>query len=433
MGNVISIKTAVAICLSAILGDTLFAVSGVPIAQAGFGSIFAYVIVAIFAVLVAIMFGELSAVMPNEKGLAYSYVHRVFGTELGFITGILLYMGYLTTISAVSFSFGSYFLALLNISSIPLQIFIAICLILGISFLNTLGLKETTKLSGVLIGITLLTAVAFVAFAFLHQPSIPSNFVNSPVQDGFTPFEAAITAVVFAYAGFQTVVSLTKNVKGKGAGVKKVMVYSLLISAVVYIAVTFALMTLVPASQFTLNSSPLTYALHYSNAPQYITTLITVGSLVAIAASIITLIMISSRLIYQMGVDGLLPQITKKYDISRDVAVNGIWISAAIEIVVLFSGNIYTMLSISNFGIILSWLMGVLALLNISRRTRSMQFKIPYYPYTMIIAIFGCIFFLFGLPKESLAIGVVLILLLLVIYYTVIELKYKKVNRVRLF
>lgn len=432
MAQILSLRTVIAICLSAIIGDTLFAVTGIPIAQAGPNAIMAYILVGAIAVIIAMVFGELSSLMPKEKGLAYSYVTKTLGTELGFITGILLCIGYCTTISAISFSFGGYATAILGISSTPIQIAIASCLVIFVSYLNMKGLKETAHLSEILVLIIILTAILFIGFAIAHS-GFHTSFSTAPAQSGFTPFETALTTVVFAYAGFQTVVSLTNNVKGKGIGIAKAMICAILISAVAYVTITFGLMLLVPPSQSVINTQPLYSALVSANAPAYVSVLVFAGSLIAIAASLVTLVLISSRLIYQMGMDGLLPSITRRYDSGRDVAVNAIWISAVVEIAFLLSGDIYSMISISNFGIISSWLMSGLALMSLRRRRWIGKFAIPYHPYTTIIAIFGCLFFLFGLPHVSLAIGVSLILLLLVVYYTLAELKYRKIQRLKLF
>ena len=432
MAQILSLRTVIAICLSAIIGDTLFAVTGIPIAQAGPNAIIAYLLVGAIAVIIAMVFGELSSLMPREKGLAYSYVTKTLGTELGFITGILLYIGYCTTISAISFSFGGYAIAILGISSAPVQIAIASCLVVFVSYLNMRGLKETARLSEILVIIILLTAILFVGFAITHS-GFHTSFPASQAQSGFMPFETALTTVVFAYAGFQTVVSLTNNVKGKGRGIAKAMVCSIFISAVAYLAITLGLMLLVPPSQSVINTQPLYSALISAKAPTYVSVLVFAGSLIAIAASLVTLVLISSRLLYQMGMDGLLPSITRSYDNERDVAVNAIWISAAVEIAFLLSGDIYSMISISNFGIISSWLMSGLALMSLRRRRWIGKFAIPYHPYTTIIAISGCLFFLFGLPHVSLAIGVSLILLLLVVYYTLAELKDRKIQRIKLF
>ena len=120
-------------------------------------------------------------------------------------------------------------------------------------------------------------------------------------------------------------------------------------------------------------------------------------------------------------------------DASKDIAVNGIWISAIVSIIMLFSGDLYQMVSIGNFGIIFSWMMACISVISLRRRGTKGSFRAPLYPYLPIIGMASCVIFLFGLPRTSLAIGVVLVQVLLVTYYGLIELRYKDVPKIRIF
>ncbi len=427
-------KTAIAIGLAAILGDTLFVVTGIPVEQAGTSSLLAYIIVGAAAILIASALGELSSLMPNEKGVAYSYVRKAFGTELGFITGILLYLAYCTTISAVSFSFGGYFISMLGLgSNTAYQIAVAAVLIIGLSLLNVRGITGTARHSKLLVFITILTAAVFIAYTFLHGFGSNPRLIYSASSGTASDFAKAMTTIVFAYAGFQVLTGLTADTKGKGKAIGKAMVYAITISMVVYLALTAGIMVVSPPTSVLLSPNPLSAILSYINAPQSVILLLDLGILVAIATATLAIILTASRLLYQIGSDGLLPKITRGFHEETGAAVNGIWISALIEIVLLFSGNIYTILSISNFGIIFSWLMACFALINMRRRRLRGRFKQPYYPYLSLLAIAASILFIFGLPSYVLAGGVTLILLLLVIYNMIVEIKYREVPRVRLF
>ena len=436
MNYKVGIGTAIAICLSSILGDTLFAVTSVPLSLAGSYSLIAYALVAIVTIFIAAQLGELGSLMPKEKGLAYSYVNKSFGTELGFISGVLLFIGFCATIAAVSFSFGGYLTTLLGINSTALQILFAAILIVALSFLNTMGVKETVKLSKALVVVVFLTAAAFVIFAFLHIGSSHGFLLTNKgmtSDKGYINFIDASAAIVFAYAGFQTISSITGHVDGKGRGVAKAMAYAIVISMIVYMLVTLGVMILAPISSVSISSEPLLYAINYAHAPSLFSAMITIGILFSIAAATLTLIFTASRLLYQLGKDGMLPRITKVYDKSRDVAINGIWISALVEILILFSGDLYGIVSISNFGFIFAWIITSFAIINVRRRKRFGDFKSPYFPLVPLASIILCMLFLFGLPRTSLALGVMMILVLLVIYYSLVEIRYKKVQRIRLF
>jgi APA family basic amino acid/polyamine antiporter len=75
-----------------------------------------------------------------------------------------------------------------------------------------------------------------------------------------------------------------------------------------------------------------------------------------------------------------LPRLVRKYDEKRDVAVNAVLISSAIGIVMLFSGNIYVMVSISNFGLLFSYLIASFSLIHFRRSKAVSSFKAPALP-----------------------------------------------------
>ena len=101
----ISQKSATAIGLGAIIGAGIFVLSGTAIALAGSYALVSFVLVGIIALIVALELGELGSIMPQEKGASYSYVRGAFGSELGFITGLLLYFSYVSSIPVIALGF----------------------------------------------------------------------------------------------------------------------------------------------------------------------------------------------------------------------------------------------------------------------------------------------------------------------------------------
>lgn len=115
--NMISMRLALAIGLGNIIGAGIFVLSGTAIALAGSWALLAFVFVGVLATIVALELGELSSILPKVKGGAYSFAYKAFGSELGFITGILLYFSFATSISVVALGFGSYLSSLLGFST----------------------------------------------------------------------------------------------------------------------------------------------------------------------------------------------------------------------------------------------------------------------------------------------------------------------------
>jgi len=429
----ISIPVALAVGLGAIIGAGIFVLSGTAIAIAGGYALLAFVLVGIVAIFVGLEIGELSSLMPNEVGASYSFVYKAFGSELGFVTGILLFFSYATSISVISLGFGSYLssiLALGNAFNIPF----AIILIFVLSILNILGIKKAAKSDAVLVvikvSILLLFIVAALAISLSNKTFSISNF-SAPNNVVLSVFSASVV-IFFAYSGFQSISTFTSRIRGKN-GAAKAIILATVISLVLYVLVVFSLLALMPASEYKISGDPLSFALKASHAPQWLFITVDIGALIATTSATIAMILSSSRMLYQISKDKLLPRIFRKYNEESDVAVNSVIASAIIGVIMLFSGNIYTIAAISNFGLLFSYIMTSFALIHFRRSGYKASFSMPLYPYLTIITIIFLFAFLFGMPRESLLIGAILIILLLAIYYMLKEIKRKKPVMIKLF
>ncbi len=434
--NSISSTVASAVGLGAIIGAGIFVLSGTALALAGSEALIAFVLVGIVALLVAFEIGELGSIMPHAKGAGYSYAFKAFGSELGFITGMLLYFSYATSVSAIALGFGSYLSSVTGLSS-SLAIPFAIALIFILAIVNLFGIKRAAKTDSALVVFKILVLSTFIAFAFImafyYGKFDPANFAVLPGVGGIAAIFAASIAIFFAYSGFQVISTFTSRVKGGAVAAAKAIIASVVISMLIYVLVVVSMILLVPASTFKITADPLVFVLQAAGAPSYLFLIVGIGALVATASATLAMILSSSRIAYQMGEDRLLPKVFRKYSSKRDVASNGVLISVVIAVIMLFSGNIYIIAAIANFGLLFSYLMTSLALIHFRRTKAKATFKSPFYPYLPVIAIVAIIAFMYGMPIESLLIGIMLILSLIAIYYSLREIESKRVVRVKLF
>lgn len=440
--NTISVKLAAAVGIGAIIGAGIFVLSGTAIAIAGSYALLAFVFVGVLATIMALQLGELASIMPNVKGATYSYIFNAFGSEMGFITGILIYFSLATGASAIALGFGSYLAALLGLSTASsLPIIFAALMIFVLAVVNIIGIKKAAQADSMLVIIKLailsIFIIAAIVFAFKAGTLQTANFVSLKSQSTIAALFLASIAVVFAYSGTQSVASLTPRVKGKGRGAAKAMIIAVSVSIAFYILIVAALLTAVPASKFTISADPLTFALNYIHAPYALFLLVGIGALIATVSATLATILTASRSLYQISEDKLLPKFIRKYNKKRDVAINGVIISAVIGVVMLFSGNIFIIAAISNFGLLFAYLMASFSVIHFRRLKVDMSkpnmFGMPLYPYLSIIAIVLLILFIAAMPAESLMIGVIMIIMLFAIYYFLREFSEKKPVKVKLF
>jgi basic amino acid/polyamine antiporter, APA family len=436
-GKEISVWLATAVGLGAIIGAGIFVLSGTAIALAGADALIAFLLVGAVALIVAMELGELGTLMPYTKGSVYSYVYKAFGSELGFITGALMYFSLATSISVVALGFGSYLSSMMNLTSGAYPIAFAIALIGALALVNIRGLKDAISADFVLVILKVVILLIFVGFAFLIAFSRPSigagHFDFAFSANDINAIFAASVAVFFAYSGFQAIATFTGRIKGKAVGAAKSLLASVIISIVIYILVVLALLLLLPPSAYKVSADPLSFALKQSGAPSWLFLLVGVGALIATASATIAMMLGASRSLYQMGMDRLLPKVVRVYDKKRDTAVNSIIISAVIGVIMLFSGNIYVIASISNFGLLFSYLMASFAVIHFRRNSKVQGFRTPFYPYLSLACIVALMAFFIGMPREALIVGLVITLSLIMVYYSLREVKSKKVIRIRLF
>jgi len=435
--KLISVPVATAVGLGAIIGAGIFVLSGTTIALAGANALIAFALVGVLAIIIAMEFGELGSIMPHAKGASFSFIFEAFGSEMGFITGILLYFSFSTAIAAIALGFGSYLGILTGLHSGYYPIIFAIILIFVLSILNIIGIKKAASADFYLVmiklGILTIFVISAVVLAYSTKTLNVSNFTVPPSKDNVYAIFSASIAVFFAYSGFQSISTLTSDVNGGANKAAKAIVLSVVISMIFYILVVVALILMVPASKYTVSADPLAFALSYVHAPYYLYFIVTIGALIATTSATLAMIMTSSRVLYQIGENKLLPKFFRKFNSKKDVSVNGVIISSVIGIVMLFSGNVYIIAAMSNFGLLLSYLVSSFAVIHFRRIKKSGTFKTPLYPYTVIVAIILLVLFIYGMPKEALDIGVIIILILFMLYYFFIEFKRDRVIREELF
>lgn len=436
-GSKISVPVAMAVGLGAIIGAGIFVLSGTAIALAGSDAIIAFILVGIVALLVAVELGELGAIMPKVKGASYSYIYNAFGSELGFISGILLYFSYATSISAIALGFGSYAASLAGLNVGDFSRYFSIAIIGILSAVNLVGIKKAAKVDSYLVTVKILILVLFIAFAFVAVFALGKGLSGHMNQimpiGGVAGIFAASVAIFFAYSGFQSISTFTSRIKGGARGAAKAIIYSVVVSIVIYVLVAVALLIMIPSNSYTINADPLSFALKAIDAPLSLLVVVDIGALIATASATLAMILSSSRILYQISSDRLLPKILRKYDGKLDVAANGVMLSAMIGVVMLFSGNIFIIAAISNFGLLFSYLLSSFAVIHFRRIKKRASFRSPFYPYLPLAAIAGIMLLLVGMPRESLVFGVLIILSLIIIYYFLREAKRKKVVKIRLF
>lgn len=447
MGEV-SFGQAVAVGLGGIIGAGIFVLSGTMIRLSGNGALLAFVITGAVAVIVALEMGELTSSMPGKTGASYSFVYEAFGSELGFVTGILLYLSFTASISAIALGFGAYLASMLGFTFGFSKYVFAVLLILSLIVLNLKGVSEAARADTFIVMFKLAVLVIFIVFALFFGKYLAFNLRAPPAGNVGGIFAASVIAM-FAYAGFQSIATMAPNIKGGGKTAAKAILVAVSVSLVFYVAVTVALLSLAPSGSFKFSADPLSFALRSAGASLWLFELVDVAALAATTSATLSMLIAGTELMSQLSRDGLLPTFLGKDRRASALPSSSLLITAAFGTGILFAGNIYTIAAISNFGVLFSYLISGFALVKVRRMRRHPErhredmesggivgrpdFRMPLYPFLPVAGTVLIISFFFGFPGVALSAGVSIVLVSLILYYALREDRDESVIKIKFF
>ncbi len=444
----VGFPAAVAVGLGGIIGAGIFVLSGTMIGLAGTGALLAFIMTGFVAIVIALEMGELTSSMPQTTGASYSFVYNAFGSELGFVTGVLLYLSFVASVSAIALGFGTYLSSMLSLGGEAPAYLLAVVLIVVLASLNLRGISEAANADFVIVLFKVSALVVFIAWALVAGSHLSSNLAQPPRSGVGGIFSASVIAM-FAYAGFQSIATMVPNIRGGGRTAARAIVAAVAVSLVLYVLVTLALLALLPVGQFGFRADPLSFALSAAGAPTWLSLLIGLAALAATASATLAMIIASSQLILQLSGDGLLPGILRRTRAGRPTALGALVLTIVFGSLFMFLGNIYIIAAVSNFGVLFSYLLSGFALLKIRRMRRHPErhrdalrdagipergiVEMPWFPYLPIVGIGFLIAFFFAFPSLALSIGLGIVLVSFLMYYVLREDRDEPVIKVRFF
>ena len=182
---------------------------------------------------------------------------------------------------------------------------------LGIVFLITalvyIGIRESKTASNIMVGLKLaIIFLVIIVGAFFVNTANWSPFL----PNGFGGVMTGVSAVFFAYIGFDALSTTAEECKDPYKTLPRGMIYSLAICTVLYIAIALVLTGMVNYESFEGVGDPLAYVFGEQgvNLP-WLSGIIAVGAIVAIATVLLVFQLGQPRLWMAMSRDGLLPKI----------------------------------------------------------------------------------------------------------------------------
>ena len=433
--------------IAAVVGAGIFSTIGTAAFHGGPGISILFVITAVTCGFSALCYAEFASRVPIA-GSAYTYAYVTFGELVAWIIGWALILEYAIGNIVVAISWSGYFVNLLEglhihlpgwlstnfdtaqqgyqeaikhlnaggtketfsklarvgydaITNAPmignwkviLNIPAAIIVVL-ITALVYRGIKESKKSTNAMVVFKICIIVGVIILGFFYVDT--ANWTPF-MPNGFKGVLAGVSAVFFAFIGFDAISTTAEECKNPQRDLPRGMIYSLVICTVLYILISLVLTGMVNYTQLKVDD-PLAFVFERIGMHK-IGYLISVSAVVATTSVLLVFQLGQPRIWMSMSRDGLLPkQFSKVHPKFGTPTFATIVTGLFVGIPSLFM-SISMVTDLTSIGTLFAFVLvcfGVLVLPRLSANTSGQSFRLPYINGQFIIPIIALLFIYFG-------------------------------------
>ncbi|MCL9810059.1 amino acid permease [Flavobacterium luminosum] len=341
LNKVLTVKDLTFFGIAAIIGGGTFSAIGNACFTGGPGVILLYIMCAVACGFTAMCYAEFASRVP-VSGSAYTYAYVSFGELFAWIIGWALLMEYSIGNIYIAFSWSGYFTNLLETFGIHLPEWLtinyksahaafmdnkvgegltawqnapelaglkiifdlpAVAINVLITYLIYRGTKESKNLSNAMVYVKLaIILLVIIVGAFYIDIDNWTPFM----PNGFGGVMAGVSAVFFAYIGFDAVSTLAEESKNPQRDLPRGMIYSLAICTLVYIVLALVLTGMVKYDLLGV-SDPLAEIFALKGV-KWMLFIVSIAAVVAMTSVMLVFQMGQPRIWMTMSRDGLMPK-----------------------------------------------------------------------------------------------------------------------------
>jgi len=254
---------------------------------------------------------ELSSGLPSSGG-SYVYLERTYGPMVGTISGLGLWSSFLLKSAFALIGFSAYLMAITTYFGVEMNMYVlSLSALVFITVVNILGVSKVKAIQTPIV----VTTVGLLAILCLMAPFSANFDASVPLSGAFNTdvWTLAETAafVFVAYAGVTKVAAIGDEVKEPEKNLPAGIMLSLAIATVLYTALTFTMMATLPAGWYVVDGAAIEDPINVfatalgGSMFGVLVSLIAVLTMISMA---LTGVLGSSRFLFAMSRDNLLPQ-----------------------------------------------------------------------------------------------------------------------------
>lgn len=337
MHRVLGVRDLTFFGIAAIIGGGVFSAIGNACFSGGPGVIFLYAMCAVACGFTAMCYAEFASRVP-VSGSAYTYAYITFGELFAWVIGWALIMEYSIGNIYVAFSWSGYFTNLIpgipewlttnyrnahqsflaNTAGEGMTAWMTAPHLLGVKIIFDLpavainilltslvyiGTRESRNLSNTMV-ITKLAIIGLVIAVGVFHIDIDNWKPFLP--NGFEGVMAGVSAVFFAYIGFDAISTLAEETKNPQRDLPRSMIYALVICTVIYMILALIITGMASYTQMGV-SDPLAEIFKLKGM-KWMLFIVSVAAVIAMTGILLVYQMGQPRIWMSMSRDGLMPK-----------------------------------------------------------------------------------------------------------------------------
>jgi amino acid transporter len=216
------------------VGAGIFVLPAHAAGQLGAAAPLAYIVCAVATGLVALCFAEAGSRVPKSGG-PYAYVEAALGPYVGYLCGVLLWLGITLAMAAVTIVFRDALSGLVPALGRPVpRAVVPAAMLAAFAYVNVRGAASGSRLSALSTLAKIVPLVAFVALGLPHVQSANVTFTGFPPlgQLGETGL-----LLMFAFFGMESALQVSGEVTNPARSVPRAIALGLGGVALLYVAV----------------------------------------------------------------------------------------------------------------------------------------------------------------------------------------------------
>ena len=355
--------------LGDVLGAGIYALVGQISGEVG-GVTWVPMLVALaLALLTAASYAELVTKYPRAGGSAV-FAERAYGHPLvSFLVGFCMLAAGVVSAAGLALAFAGDYLA--TFIDVP-PVVGAVVFLAAIGALNARGIKESVRANLVMTMIET-TGLVLVVVAVALMLGGGGGDITRAVRfdEGSQPVAAIFGAALLAYysfVGFETSANVIEEVRDPSRVYPKALFGALATAGVLYVLVGTAASIAVPSSELAESTGPLLAVITATGTgiPEWLFSAI---ALVAVANGALLTMIMSSRLTYGMGAQGLIPPVFSAVLPKRGTPWVAILATSVVAMLLTVTGSIATLAETVVLLLLLVFLSTNIAVLVLRRDT----------------------------------------------------------------